>query len=83
MWRLSLSLFCNVDEFEADNIYDDDIDDDSNYEHRDDDDVRVLLQNYLWRYHTSKTLLDTTFGLKTTCGGAIGGRHLLSPTSTS
>ena len=75
---LSLSLFCNVDEFEADNIYDDDID-----EHRDDDDVRVLLQNYLWRYHTSKTLLNTTFGLKTTCGGAIGGRHLLSPTSTS
>ena len=56
MWRLSLSLFCNADEFEADKIYDDDIDDDSNHEHCDDDDVRVLLQNYLWRYHTSKTL---------------------------
>ena len=40
---LPLSLFCNVDEFEADNIYDDDIDDDSNYEHRDDDDVASKL----------------------------------------
>ena len=46
--------------------------------------VMMMMLEFCFKTTSGDTILvKPYFGLKTTCGGAIGGRHLLSPTSTS